>query len=169
MSETIKHKLLNDRNLQIGNICFQLSHLEFLLMLTVRSLVRVDEATGKILCAGRNIQSRLNLAIALSKHLNAPHEAFEALNTLRDKLQKNKLLERRNKAIHGHRLLDPEDPSNELVEVSSGKGKNQKVPQSNDDLAKLGKEIADAHKQFHASMISSGVFTACCAKPNIIE
>ncbi|MCF6292731.1 MAG: hypothetical protein L3J04_04980 [Robiginitomaculum sp.] len=169
MAKNVNDILLNDRNLQIGNICFQWAHLEYLMMLTIGSLLRIDEDTAKIVSAGRDIQARINLSLALANHLNAPKDAVDAIKELRTKLQKEKILDRRNMAIHGHRVLDSNDARGELVEVHFGKGKHQKISQTNETLATLGKGIASSHKKLHEKMLSSGVFKALNNKPEQIE
>ena len=155
---------LTDRNVQIGNICYQWAHLEHLLFLSITSVLRLDNDTGKLITSGLDILPRVNLALKLAKHLRAPPQAIKGLEATRSTLQ-NGLLDRRNRAIHGHRLMDPGDPFSELVETNRGKGANVRRPQTNADLAALGKDIANAARALHHAMLYSGVFTAECWRP----
>ena len=132
--------LLNDRNVQIGNICFQWAYLEYLIALTIWSLLHIDPDTGKIVTGGLDIRPRLNMAINLARELQAPKGAIDALLLTREALDKG-LDQRRNTAVHGHRIAHPNDPAAELVEVHRGKGARKRRPQTNADLTQLGKDI----------------------------
>lgn len=154
----VEDRLLSDRNLQIGNICWQWAHLEYLIALAIWSLLRIDNDTGRLITGGMNILPRINLALNLAKHLNAPTQAQRALKEVRTTLQKG-LDERRNRAIHGHRSLDSSDPQAEFVEMHRGKGAGTKVRQTNKDLAQLGGDIADTARALQKAMLDSGVYS----------
>lgn len=151
-----KQFLLNDRNTQIGNICFQWAHLEFLLALTIWALLRLDSVTGRIVTGGLDIRPRVKMAIDLAESLRAPAELIDALKSVRKKVESD-LNDRRNRAIHGHRFIDPDDPSLELVVTHRGKNAGKFLGQSNKDLADLGRDIAAAHKELHAVLNSLGI------------
>ena len=155
---------IQDRNTQVGNICVQWAHLEYLLALAIWSLLRLDQETGKIVTGGLDIRPRLNMAINLAKHLKAPEPAKKALLCTRRALDGG-LDERRNKAIHGHRLLDPDDIQSELVEVHRGKGDRKRHKVTNADLAELGVAIAKVAADLHEAMLKTNVYHAACDRP----
>lgn len=159
--------LLNDRNLQIGNICFQWAHLESLLSLAIWSLLRVDNETDAILTGGTSIRPRVDLAVKLSIHLQAPKLATSTLKEVQTRLQKG-LEDRRNRAVHGRRQLDANNPSIDHVEMLRGSKKGLH-PQSNADLAKLGNDIADAASLLHQAMLETNVYHTPCTKPEKIR
>ncbi len=158
------HQLLSDRNLQIGNICFQWAHLEFLVALALWSLLRIDQETGKILTGSLDLLPRVNMALKLAKHLKAPGLAIKALKEVRTALQGG-LIERRNTAIHGLRSLDPNDPAGEFFEVHRGKSSGVKQPVNNAALRALGSEIVDVHKAFYAAMTETCIYDAVSSRP----
>ena len=160
--------LLSDRNLQIGNICFQWSHLEFLLAHTIQHLLKVDSGTNDILTGGLDILPRCSMALALAHHLDAPKALINAIKAVRNDLQDGKKLQsRRNKAIHGQRTLNPLNPTEEIIKISRGKGKGVSI-QSNADLNALGREIADTHKAFYAVLEELGLLGDILTKPSRI-
>ncbi len=154
----LEQNLLNDRNVQIGNICWQWAHLEYLIALAAWSLLRIDNDTGRLITGGMNILPRVNLALNLARHLKAPQQAQKALKETRKALQKG-LDERRNRVVHGHRFLDRADPQAEFVEMHRGKNAGVKVRQTNKDLAQLGRDIADTARALHQAMLESGVYS----------
>lgn len=158
------HALLSDRNLQIGNICFQWAHLEYLVALSLWSLLRIDHDTGKIVTGGLDLLPRVNMALKLAQHLKAPGLAIKALKEVRTALQDG-LLEKRNTAIHGLRSFDTSDPSGEFFEVHRGKSAGLKQPVNNLSLQALGVQIADVHKAFHAAMLESGIYHPFGSRP----
>jgi hypothetical protein len=159
--EAAYHK---NRNLTIGSICFQWSHLEYLLSQTIWSLLRIDEDTGKILTGGLDIQPRVNMAIALARHLNAPRGLVTALVEVRTALNKD-LVYRRNRAIHGHRRPDPNEPASELVEVHRGKGDRTRHPQTNDDLVKIVDDTNDLFNVLYDALRADDILDASVSRP----
>jgi len=159
--------MLRDRNTQIGNICWQWAHLEYLIALAIWAMLRIDHETGKVVTGGLDIKPRVNMAINLGHHLRAPKEAIQALIDVRTALDDD-LITKRNRAVHGHRLLDPDDPTADLVEVHRGKGDRKRSPQTNQDLRALGihvKAVADALKE---KLDSSGVYFVAGNRPTPI-
>lgn len=156
--------LQNDRNVQVGNICVQWAHLEYLLMLAIGALMRVDEHTAKLLAGGLPIRARAKMAWELAVHLEAPAEAATALKAAYDRVA-NKLDDRRNRAVHGHRLAIPGRSDAETFELYRGKGIGKRVIQTDADLAKLGADIGATASELHSAMLSSGVFHAAGGKP----
>lgn len=164
MSANQDSALQNDRNLQIGNICIQWSHLEYLVALAIWSMLRIDEKTGRILTGGLDIIPRLGMAHQLSVHLNAPQLARRTLTETRKILQSG-LLEQRNLVIHGHRLKAHGEPSIETFEVHRGPKSGQKQPLTNAEIAQIGRDIAIVHKALHKALLESGVLDTSCSKP----
>lgn len=158
--------LLSDRNLQIGNICFQWAHLEYLLALAIWSILRIDDETGKILTGGTDIKARCAIALNLAKHLEAPEAAVNALAQAQKSI--DKLNDKRNRAVHGHRLFDPARPDTEYFEVHRGSSRGVKVPQTNADLAQLGKDIATTHKALLSALLANGVYDTSPQRPDKI-
>lgn len=156
--------LLSDRNLQIGNICFQWAHLEYLLSITIGILLRVEPKTSQIISSGLDILPRTNMALALAHHLTAPRSLVDGLKAVRRDLQDGKkLLERRNRAVHGHRQLHP-SPDREIFNVYRGKGAGA-IEQTNADLHRIGNDIAETATEFYQVMVDAGMFVASCEKP----
>lgn len=154
----------NDRNLQIGNICIQWSHLEFLAAIAIWSMLRIDEKTGKIITGGLDLLPRLKMAHQLAVHLNAPMQARNSFKAAKQAVQ-HRLLDRRNLVIHGHRLSEKGNPWVETFEVHRGKNSGTKQPLSNSDIAQIGKDIAAVHKALHQALRESGLLDAVPAKP----
>lgn len=153
------------RNMHIGNVCHQWAHLELSIAVVIWQLLGVDEETGRLLTGGLDIQPRVNKAIALAEHLNAPPQLKKALRQTRTALQDG-LDERRNQAVHGARFTDHSSPlDSQLFVMHRGKNAGKPIPVSNADLEKLGRDIFAAHKPLMEAMRSCGVLQAPTAKP----
>jgi hypothetical protein len=159
------HILRNDRNTQIGNVCHQWAHLEFLLAIVIWKLLHIDEDTGRIVTGGLDILPRINMGIALAEHLKAPPVLKRSLKDTRTALQDG-LLERRNRAIHGIRFINPADPySSELFLMHRGKGAGVATTQTNKDLAQIGKDIVALHEPLLSAMTECGLLFASAPRP----
>ena len=114
--------LMNNRNTQIGNICIQWSHLEYLAALGIWSMLHLDDKTGMILTGGLDLLPRLNMGHSLAVHLNAPKTARNTFKITRSAIQDQDIINRRNLIIHGHRLDIPGRLDAETFESHRGKG-----------------------------------------------
>ena len=137
---------MSNRNAQIGNICSQWAHLEYLLASAIWGLLGLEKGVGLIVTGGLNIESRVGTAVALAEALGQPDELIEALKRVRKELQSSKIIQRRNLTIHGNRFLHPDREDAELVEIHRGKSAGKPKTRADSELSELGKEIAGLHR-----------------------
>ncbi len=158
-------KLRNDRNTQIGSICHQWAHLEWILAIVIWRLLRVDDVTGRIITGGLDILPRTNMAIALAEYLKAPAVIRRALRDTRTTLQEG-LNERRNQAIHGLRFTNPDDQINsELFVMYRGRNAGAPRPISNKDLKQLWQDVIATQLSLLEAATRSGLLSAPSTKP----
>lgn len=137
---------MTNRNIQIGDICSQWAHLEYILANAIWALLGLDKATGLIVTGGLNIENRVGTAVALAEKMGQPTAVTDALKHVRKELQASKIIQRRNLAVHGHRFPHPEREDAELVEIHRGKDAGQAITRADSELRELGKDIANLHK-----------------------
>jgi len=148
---------MTNRNVQIGNICSQFAHLELLLAQAIWSALGLTEETGLSLTGSLNIEDRAKLATELCCKQGKPDKVVEELKKVRKELKASRIIERRNRAIHGHRFPDPNDPASEFVVLHRGKDAGIKKKRSDTELAQIGKDIAALHKPLFAAMTDAGM------------
>ena len=148
---------VTNRNVQIGNICSQFAHLELLLAQAVWAALDVDEETGLVITGSLNIEARVKMAIGLCEKRGKSPEVIAQLKHVQKALQSEKIIERRNKAIHGNRFPCPDDPAAEMVTIHRGKDAGKKIKRPDSELSQLGQEIAGLHKPLLAAMQSAGM------------
>lgn len=146
---------VTNRNVQIGNICSQFAHLELLLAQAIWSALKLTESVGLKVTGRLDIELRAKLAVELCEELGKPSQVVAELKRVRGELQASNIIERRNRAIHGHRFPDPDDPAAEYVVVHRGKYAGTKVKRTDAELAQLGKDIAELHKPLMAAMVAA--------------
>ena len=135
----------------IGNIAAQWSHLEYMLAQTIWILLGHDAETGKIVTGGLDMLPRINMAINLARHLNAPKPLTECLEKIRKELQAN-LIETRNSAIHGVQF---NGPNGELeVEMHRGKGNRKRNPLPEKTLNQTGKRLYELTNELRSVFIA---------------
>jgi hypothetical protein len=116
----------------------QWSNLEYQIAHCIWWMLRLMPETGKIVTGGLDMLPRLNMAINLARHLNAPKPLLDQLIATRAAIQDG-LDIRRNKAVHGvHFRVGDDEP---LVEVHRGKGDRKAKPFPVSELASLGSEL----------------------------
>ncbi|MEL7687147.1 hypothetical protein AAG596_06145 [Citromicrobium bathyomarinum] len=155
--------LLNDRQLQIGNICHQWAAIEYHIALCIWSLLGIDYETGVILTGGLTMRPRVNMAVKLAVHLNAPKEAIDALTEIRKTLDGG-LEDARNSAVHAVRFKDASNPASELVEMHRGRKKGRH-PRTNAELRQLGTDIHAAGKTLKRRLDGAGIYNLPMRKP----
>ncbi len=148
---------MTNRNVQIGNICSQFAHLELLLAQAIWSALGLNEEVGLAVTGRLDIEARANLAVELCEKLGKPLNVVEELKRVRRELQASKIIERRNRAIHGHRFSNPDDPASEFVTVHRGKDAGMKIKRTDAELAQIGKDIASLHKPLFTAMTKAGM------------
>ncbi|NRD88778.1 hypothetical protein C8024_03880 [Sphingopyxis sp. BSNA05] len=84
----------------IGYICVQWALLEYLVLHSIFAIVDMDEKQGDILFGGLDMQPRLNTALNLAKHHEAPEQITDQIKSIRKAIQGG-LSDKRNMAIHG--------------------------------------------------------------------
>lgn len=92
------------------------------------------------------IETRVRMAVVLSEKIGPSEEVTMVLKNVQKELQKSKIIEGRNRAIHGHRFADPDDPAAELIVMHRGKDAGRKIKRTDNELFQIGKDIADLHK-----------------------
>ena len=147
----------------VGNICHQWANIEYQLASAIWSLLGVDEATGIILTAGLMMRPRVDMAVKLAKHLDAPQRAINALVEVQKALADD-LENRRNQAVHGVRFINLNDPASEYFEMHRGKPKGRHL-QTNESLKLLGQELGALGTKLNAEMNQSDVFRLPMQKP----
>lgn len=148
-------KHMNNRNVQIGNICAQFAHLELLLAQAIWSALNLTEKAGLSLTGRLDIEVRAKLAVELCEEQGKPDQVVKELKKVQKELQASKIIERRNRAIHGHRFRDPDDPAAEFVVVHRGKDAGLRIKRTDAELAQIGKDIAGLHKPLLAAMTAA--------------
>lgn len=155
------------RDAQIGHICRQWAGLEYVLALTISSLLRLDKDTSFIVTNGLDILPRASMAHRLAVHLKAPPPAIKALREVRDALRGG-LLERRNEAVHGHRQPNPNDFSTDYVTMYRGKGAGVRRAQNHEELIQLGLDIAYVSVCLSRLLTACGLYDASLSRPERI-
>ncbi|WP_339854159.1 hypothetical protein [Roseovarius nubinhibens] len=148
---------MRNRNVQIGNICSQFAHLELLLAQAIWSALGLTEEAGLSVTGSLNVEARARLAVELCEKQGKPKQVVDELRRVRKELQASKVIERRNRAIHGHRFPNPDDPASEFVVVHRGKDAGVKLKRTDAELAQIGKDIADLHQPLFAVMADVGM------------
>lgn len=143
---------MTNRNVQIGNICSQFTHLEMLLAQAIWSALDLTEKAGLSVTGRLDIEARAKLAVELCEEQGKPIHVVNELKKVRKKLQASNIIERRNRAIHGHRFADPNDPAAEFVVVHRGRDAGVKIKRTDTELAQIGKDIATLHKSLLEAM-----------------
>jgi hypothetical protein len=156
MNDIIRKHMTN-RNVQIGNICSQFSFLELLLAQAIWSALNLTEKAGLSVTGRLDVEVRAKLAVELCEEQGKSKQVVIELKKVQKALQTSKIIERRNRAIHGHRSADPEDPAAQFVVVHRGKNAGIKLKQTDSDLAQIGEDIAALHKPLFAAMISANM------------
>ena len=85
----------------IGHVCLQWSLFEHTVLYIIYSLEGITYHKGDIIYGGLDWRPRLNMAINLCVHYEAPKPLINRLKELRKKIDKDKLADRRNTAVHG--------------------------------------------------------------------
>ena len=143
MNDLVQKHMIN-RNIQIGNICSQFAHLELLLAQAIWAALDLDEKVGLSVTGGLSIEARARLAAKLCAKQGKSDKVTKELETVRRELQASKIIEQRNRAIHGHRFPDPNDPAAEMVVIHRGKDAGRKIKRTDAELAHH--RIQDTHK-----------------------
>lgn len=156
MNDPVQKHMAN-RNIQIGNICSQFAHLELLLAQAIWSALGLTEEVGLSVTGSLNIEARVKLAVELCEKQGKPKQVVEELRRVRTELQSSKIIERRNRAIHGHRFPNPDDPASEFVVVHRGKDAGLKIKRTDTELAQIGEDIASLHKPLFTAMTDVGM------------
>jgi hypothetical protein len=146
---------MNNRNVQIGNICSQFTHLELLLAQAIWSALGLTEKSGLSVTGRLDIEARAKLAVELCEEQGKPIHVVNELKKVRKELQTSNIIERRNRAIHGHRFADPNDPAAEFVVVHRGKNAGVKIRRTDAELAQVGKDIAALHRSLQKAMTAA--------------
>ncbi|MCF4098614.1 hypothetical protein [Maritalea mediterranea] len=154
MNTTIQTHM-NNRNVQIGNICIQFTHLELLLAQAIWSALDLTEKAGLSVTGRLDIEARAKLAVEICEERGKPDSVINELKNVRKELQASRIIERRNQAVHGHRFSDPDNPAAELVVVHRGKNAGAKIKRADNELAQLGKDIAALHKPLMEAMTTA--------------
>jgi len=154
MKDEIQRHITN-RNVQIGNICSQFAHLELLLAQAIWSALKLTEKAGLSVTGRLDVEMRAKLAVELCEEQSKPNQVVVELKRVRRELQASNIIERRNRAIHGHRFADPNDPAAEFVVVHRGKDAGTKIKRTDTELAQLGKDIAELHQPLMAAMVAA--------------
>jgi hypothetical protein len=151
--------MAKDESLQmligVGNICTQWAFLEFQFSLAIWRLLKVDEATGKIVTGGLDMLPRAGMAIVLARHFQADRALTTALVEARKTIQAG-LDVRRNEAVHGV-FKSRVGGSDVVVEVHRGKGDRKPKPITAADLTSLGTEIAQVWRALHEVLVAQGI------------
>ena len=145
----------------VGNICHQWANIEYQIACAIWSLLGVDEATGIILTGGLLMRPRVNMATKLAKHLSAPQKVIAALTEVHSALEV--LEEKRNKAVHGVRFANLNDPASEYFEMH--RGKKGRHLETNDSLRELAQDLANLGTRLYSELNQSGLFHLPMVKP----
>ena len=152
---SIREPNYSGRLMSVGNISTQWAYLEYLVANTIWWLLKVDKPTGMILTGGLDMIPRINMAINLARHLKADRRILEALEVTRKSIQGG-LADRRNIAVHG--VFSSSDGSPIVtVEVHRGKGDRKRIPLSDEELIKTGKDISSTIDVLLAAMKPLGI------------
>ncbi len=135
-----------------GSICFQWSALEHLLAAAIWRLLKLDQETGAIVTGGLDILPRINMAIALAHHLKAKRQVTTLLKDTRTVIQES-LLKRRNLAVHGILVMDPETGDG-IMEMHRGGKRHHWMPVA--ELDALANEINALNKTLNAGLQEAG-------------
>ena len=154
MNDIIKKRMIN-RNAQIGNICCQFSHLELLLAQVIWSALNLTEKAGLSITGSLDVEMRAKLAVELCVEQGKPDQVIQELKKIQKELQSSKIIERRNRAVHGHRFADPDDSGSELVIVHRGKDAGIKLKRTDAELAQIGHDIAALHTPLMLAMTAA--------------
>jgi hypothetical protein len=85
----------------IGHVCLQWALLELTLLALLCAIEEMPTEEGDLVFGGLDMQARVNTAISLARHHKLPRLLIVELEAVRRSLQKGRILERRNQAVHG--------------------------------------------------------------------
>lgn len=146
----------SNRSHQIGNICIQWAFLEYLLARAIWKTLDLDKQAGLIVTGALNIQGLSDTAIKLAEKIGQVDEILEALKVVRKSLHEFDVIRRRNSAVHGVQFGHPNRLDARIVEVYRGKKAGDAFEVEDSDLAKLGNDIEDIHKQLYVVLEKHG-------------
>lgn len=127
----------------IGNICIQWALLENNLMAILAACQDIPFDEAALLFGSLDMKPRLNMAILLSRHHKWPPPLIKRLEGLRTNIDKAKMIDRRNLAVHGvHSMSDL--PQTFRLYTPRRKGSAQREEWSILDAYKLGQEAQAA-------------------------
>ena len=141
----------------IGHICVQWALLENnLLGLTgIISNMPIEEAY--IVFGGLDMRPRLNMAVNLSRHHKLHPPLLKRLLAVRDAVSKNKIDEKRNRAIHGVHQIS-EKPLHVSLTMARWSGDKRTTDVSIADLHKSGFDILDLAQEVWAIIQAYGIW-----------
>lgn len=91
----------------IGHVCVQWSRLEMTIFGLLITIEPMEWEKATIVFGGLDLLPRVNLAIALARHVKLPQRFVKRIEDIRRVLQKDGLSERRNQVVHGaHREME---------------------------------------------------------------
>lgn len=138
---------------EVGVICLEWSALEYYFAIVIWRLLGLDPPTGKIVTGGLGLLPRVNMAVALARHLKCNRQTIAAMVQARKAIQDG-LDIRRNQAVHGVHFA--EDDGTTTVETHRGKGGRDPVPITSDDYHRLAAEIRAVRKRLQTDLHDAG-------------
>ena len=124
----------------IGHVCLQWSLLELTLLSYLCVLEGCLPEKGDLIFGGLDMLGRINSAISLSRYQNIPAPLIKELEAIRKSLQKGKLADRRNQAVHGAHAAGGTLGTYNLL-MSRWKGERKVQPVSIADLVDLARSL----------------------------
>ncbi|WP_423352633.1 hypothetical protein [Phenylobacterium sp. VNQ135] len=113
-----------------------------------------DADTGRIVTGGLDMLPRFNMAIALARHLKAPHEATAALVAARKAIQDG-LDVQRNRAVHGIQYL--EEDGKYTIETHRGKGAGVTTEASPEHFEQVASDIMRVRRTLQRGFREAGL------------
>lgn len=127
-----------------GNVCHQWSYLDLLLSKAVWHLLDLDKETGIIVTGGMDMLPRVNMGVALARHLKSDRRLLGALIDARKSIQgKGKtdgLLYKRNRVVHGV-YSSNDNAVHPMIETHRGAGNRKRHPITPDEIKEVGSSI----------------------------
>lgn len=124
----------------IGHICVQWASLETILLAIIGAIENMPPKEYYIVFGGLDMRPRLGMAITLAEYHKIHPRLINRLRTLRTKMDKAKIADRRNQAVHGAHT-DSDIPEHVQLTMVRLKGDRQTEAISVADLRDLGFEI----------------------------
>lgn len=91
----------------IGHVCLQWSRLEMAALGLIIAIEPTEFEKGAVLFGHLDLQPRVNMALALARANRLAPPVIKRIETVRRKLQKDGLSDRRNQVVHGaHRDME---------------------------------------------------------------